>query len=207
MDKYGRQRQRMVEKQLEDRGIADRRVLAAMAKIPREKFVLAGYRSQAYADHPLLIGAGQTISQPYVVALTCELLELSGSEKVLEVGAGSGYQAAVLSELAKEVFAIEVIPELAKKASANLTKAGIKKVRIVVGDGKKGLPAKAPFEAIVSAAAAGEIPTAWKNQLVEGGRIVTPIKKGFGQKLVRLTKTKGKFKKEDLGGVAFVPLV
>ncbi|MGH3008048.1 MAG: protein-L-isoaspartate(D-aspartate) O-methyltransferase [Gaiellaceae bacterium] len=168
--------ERMVEQQLRRRGIADERVLAAMARVPRELFVPEELRPQAYFDAALPIGGGQTISQPYMVALICEQLALHGHERVLDVGTGSGYQAAVLAELAGEVHTIERIPELADAARANLAAAGYAdRVELHVGDGSRGLPELAPFTAIAVAAAALEPPPALYEQLEPRGRLVVPV--------------------------------
>lgn len=207
MPNFRKQRQLMVERQLKSRDITDQNVLEAMSKVPREKFVPQGQKGNAYADYALAISHDQTISQPYVVALMCQLLELEGSEKVLDIGTGSGYQAAVLSQLAKEVISIEVIPELAESAKQTLKKLNYNNIKIITGDGRKGAPEYAPFEGIKSAAASLKIPPAWKEQLKLGGHIVLPLKDILYQKLVRLTKTKQGFEKESFGGVAFVPLV
>ncbi len=207
MPNFAKQRQLMVEHQLESRDITDQNVLAAMSQVPREKFVPDHQRINAYADHPLPIGHNQTISQPYVVALMCQLLELSGNEKVLDIGTGSGYQAAVLSHLAKEVISIEVIPELAESAEQTLKKLGYNNVTVIIGDGREGAPDYAPFDGITSAAASDQVPRSWKKQLKIGGRIVLPLKDGAFQRLTRLTKTEEGFKKETFGGVAFVPLI
>jgi protein-L-isoaspartate(D-aspartate) O-methyltransferase len=166
----------MVDVQLRRRGIDDERVLAAMERVPRELFVPEELRHQAYADAALPIGAGQTISQPYMVALICEQLALRGGERVLDVGTGSGYQAAVLAELAADVHSIERIPELAEEARANLAAAGYEeRVRLHVGDGSRGLPEEAPFAAIAVAAAALEPPPALYDQLAPRGRLVVPV--------------------------------
>jgi protein-L-isoaspartate(D-aspartate) O-methyltransferase len=166
----------MVERQLRGRGIEDERVLAAMARVPREEFVPARLREEAYEDAALPIGFGQTISQPYMVALICSQLALRGDERVLDVGTGSGYQAAVIAELAAEVHSIERIPELAERARASLAAAGYaERVRVHVGDGTHGLPEHAPFAAIAVAAAAPEAPRALYEQLAERGRLVVPV--------------------------------
>ncbi len=204
---FSEKRRQMVEEQLKARDINDERVLAAMSKVPRHKFVPNSAKAAAYADHPLSIGHNQTISQPYVVALMCQLLELTGNEKVLDIGTGSGYQAAVLSHLAKKVITIEVIPELAESAQKTLKDLNYTNTKVIIGDGRKGAPDYAPYDGIKSAAASEEIPEAWKEQLNQGGKIVMPIKNKLGQTLVRLTKTSSGFKKESLGGVMFVPLV
>jgi protein-L-isoaspartate(D-aspartate) O-methyltransferase len=169
-------RARMVERQLRARGIDDERVLAAMAAVPRELFVPADQRGRAYDDAALPIGAGQTISQPYMVALICSELRLRGGERVLDVGTGSGYQAAVLAELGAEVHSVERVPELADRARESLAAAGLAdRVHLHVGDGTCGLPGEAPFDAIAVAAAAPELPASLYDQLAEGGRLVVPV--------------------------------
>jgi protein-L-isoaspartate(D-aspartate) O-methyltransferase len=165
----------MVERQLRRRDIHDERVLAAMERVPRESFVPAELRGRAYEDAALPIGDGQTISQPYMVAAICSALALSGRERVLDVGTGSGYQAAVLAELAAEVHTIERIPELADQARANLESAGYGRVRVHVGDGSRGLPELAPFDAIAVAAAAPNLPQTLYEQLRPRGRLVVPV--------------------------------
>jgi len=165
----------MVERQLRRRDIVDERVLAAMERVPRERFVPPELRSQAYDDAALPIGAGQTISQPYMVAAICSALALQGDESVLDVGTGSGYQAAVLAELAAEVDTIERIPELADQARGNLESAGYRDVRVHVGDGSRGLPERAPFDAIAVAAAAPDLPRALYEQLQPQGRLAVPV--------------------------------
>jgi len=173
----------MVERQLRSRDVADERVLAAMERVPRELFVPEQLRDRAYDDAALPIGSGQTISQPYMVARICEALGLTGGERVLDVGSGSGYQAAVLAELAAEVDTIERIPELAELARANLAAAGYERVRVHVGDGSRGLPELAPFDAIAVAAAAPELPPTLYDQLEPRGRLVIPVGKGGIQRL------------------------
>jgi protein-L-isoaspartate(D-aspartate) O-methyltransferase len=173
----------MVEEQLRSRDVVDERVLEAMARVPRELFVSEEMRSRAYDDAALPIGGGQTISQPYMVAKICEALALSGSERVLDVGTGSGYQAAVLSELAAEVDTIERIPELAEQARMNLEAAGYGKVRVHIGDGTRGLPERAPFAAIAVAAAAPHVPQTLYEQLEPRGRLVVPVGKRGIQRL------------------------
>jgi protein-L-isoaspartate(D-aspartate) O-methyltransferase len=165
----------MVERQLRSRDVSDERVLAAMAKVPRELFVPESLRGRAYDDAALPIGAGQTISQPYMVARICEALALRGDERVLDVGSGSGYQAAVLAELAAEVDTIERVPELADLARANLVAAGYDRVRVHTGDGSRGLAERAPFDAIAVAAAAPELPQTLYDQLEPRGRLVVPV--------------------------------
>jgi protein-L-isoaspartate(D-aspartate) O-methyltransferase len=165
----------MVDAQLRGRDVVDERVLAAMDRVPRELFVPEKLRDRAYDDAALPIGAGQTISQPYMVARISEALSLTGPERVLDVGTGSGYQAAVLAELAEEVDTIERIPELAEQARANLAAAGYGRVRVHVGDGSRGLPERAPFDAIAVAAAAPELPRTLYDQLEPRGRLVVPV--------------------------------
>lgn len=182
-------RARMVEHQLRRRGSRDERVLAAMARVPREAFLPPGLRRFAYVDGALSIGHGQTMSQPFVVATICELLELTGDERVLDVGTGSGYQAAVLAELAAEVVTVERIPELAARAPAALEAAGCHAVVVRVGDGSLGAPGLAPYDAIAVAAPAPRIPRALYGQLVEGGRLVLPRGTRWGQELVQIVRT------------------
>jgi protein-L-isoaspartate(D-aspartate) O-methyltransferase len=182
-DELAPARLRMVEDQLRGRDIVDERVLDAMARVPRELFVPAGERARAYDDVALPIGHGQTISQPYMVARICEALTLQGGERVLDVGTGSGYQAAVLAELAHEVFTIERIPELAEQARANLTAAGHDDVAVHEGDGTLGLPDQAPFDAIAVAAAAPGMPQVLYEQLVPRGRLAVPVGARGGQRL------------------------
>jgi protein-L-isoaspartate(D-aspartate) O-methyltransferase len=179
----------MVERQLRARGIADERVLAAMERVPRELFVPDGLRGRAYEDAALPIGEGQTISQPYMVARICESLELRGRERVLDVGTGSGYQAAVLAELAAEVFTIELIPELAERARLCLTAAGYEHVRVRIGDGTLGWPEEAPFDAVAIAAAAPELPATLYDQLRERGRLVVPVGKRTSQRLELIVRS------------------
>jgi protein-L-isoaspartate(D-aspartate) O-methyltransferase len=172
---FAEQRRRMVERQLRRRDVKDERVLAAMERVPRELFLPEGLRSRAYEDAALPIGAGQTMSQPYIVAKMCELLSLDGDEHVLDVGTGSGYHAAVLAELAADVVSIERIPELAERARKSLAAVGYDNVEIRIGDGTRGVPDRAPFDAIAVAAAAPELPGALYDQLTLGGRIVVPV--------------------------------
>lgn len=207
-DAYQDAREGMVRFQLQRRGIADSGVLAAMAKVPRHRFVPQAMRSLAYGDHPLPIGSGQTISQPYIVALMTEWGEVKPGDRVLEVGTGSGYQAAVLAEITPRVYSIELRPELAREAAARLQSLGYTQVQVRSGDGYLGWPEAAPFDAILVTAAAPRVPPALAEQLKEGGRLVIPLGSPDGaQTLVRLRKTQGKLKEEDSLPVRFVPLV
>ncbi len=202
-------RQEMVERQIARRGIRDPLVLKAMAQVPRTCFVPRELAQSAYLDRPLPIGAGQTISQPYVVALMIEAMQLKGDEKVLEVGAGSGYAAAVLGRIAHEVYAIERIASLARLAKKNLAQAGCKNVHIKHDDGTQGWPEKAPFGGILVSAGAPALPQALKQQLSVGGRLVIPVGDDpHAQSLLRVTRTDADaFTQEDLGEVRFVPLI
>jgi protein-L-isoaspartate(D-aspartate) O-methyltransferase len=174
-DPYAAARERMVAEQIERRGITDARVLGALRKVPRHELVPADQRSQAYADHPLPIGEGQTISQPYVVALMTELARVAPGERVLEVGTGSGYQAAVLAELGADVYTIEIVDPLAQRAKRDLARLGYEKVHVRSGDGYAGWPDAAPFDAILVTAAAPRVPQALLDQLRVGGRLVIPV--------------------------------
>ena len=197
----------MVERQLRRRGISDERVLAAMARVPRELFVPDSVRAYAYDDGALPIGHRQTISQPFVVATICSLLALEGDERVLDVGTGSGYKAAVLAELAAEVFTIERIPELADAAAGALADAGYANVEVRVGDGSLGVPDRAPFAAIAVAAAAPTVPPALYAQLAVGGRIVVPRGTRWGQDLVLVARTPAGPDERTSIPVRFVPLL
>lgn len=197
----------MVERQLRSRGIRDERVLRAMLAIPRELFLPEPQRASAYEDEPVAIGYGQTISQPYMVALMTQCLELSGTEKVLEVGAGSGYHAAVLSRLARQVVAVEVIPELAAQAQQNLEAAGCaENVLVICGDGSLGYPEYAPYDAISVAAAAPEPPAALLEQLADPGRMVIPVGGGWDQELRLIWKREGRLSQRVVTFCRFVPL-
>jgi protein-L-isoaspartate(D-aspartate) O-methyltransferase len=194
--------------QLRGRGIVDERVLAAMSVIPRELFVPADLRDRAYVDHALPIGFDQTISQPFTVAYMCEALQLRGSETVLEIGTGSGYNACVLSRLAKWVYTIERIPELAEQARKRIRQLGFRNIDVRIGDGSLGWPEAAPFDAIIATAGAEHCPSAFRDQLAEGGRIVIPIGSSRRrQVLVRYTLRQGELVAESLGDFAFVPLI
>jgi protein-L-isoaspartate(D-aspartate) O-methyltransferase len=204
---FARARAEMVERQLRRRGIRDDRVLEAMARVPRELFLPHEVSDYAYADGALPIGHGQTMSQPFVVAMICELLDLTGDERVLDVGTGSGYQAAVLAELARDVVTVERVPELAERARASLQEAGYTGVAVLVGDGSLGAPEHAPFDAIAVAAAAPKVPEALFAQLVEGGRLVLPRGPRWGQELVQVVSTaEGPAERTSIP-CRFVPLV
>jgi protein-L-isoaspartate(D-aspartate) O-methyltransferase len=197
----------MIERDLVSRGIRDRRVLEAMGSIERELFVPEKLSSRAYEDRPLPIGEGQTISQPYMVAFMTELLNLTGTERLLEVGTGSGYQTAVLGKLAAAVYSIEIIPKLSERAKVLLNRLGFDNVHLKVGDGFFGWEEQGPFDAILVTAAAAKIPEPLWLQLREGGRLIMPLgTEKQGQALVRVTKSNGKQVVEELTGVVFVPL-
>lgn len=201
-------REQMIERQLRSRGIHDERVLAAMHEIPREAFLPADLAEFAYDDRPLPIGAGQTISQPYVVGLMAEALLLRGDEVVLEIGTGSGYAAAVLSRLARNVYTIERHAELADAARERLAALGCKNVEVRCGDGTLGWPERAPFGGVIVAAGGPELPRALLEQLSIGGRLVMPVGTSDSQELVRITRSgTTRFRREDLGTVMFVPLI
>ncbi len=197
----------MVERQLRGRGISDERVLEAMDVVPRELFVPEGMRELAYEDGALPIGLGQTISQPYIVGAICSLLELAGDERVLDVGTGSGYQAAVLAELAAEVTTIERVPELHAWARDALSRSGYERVDTRLGDGSLGVPDRAPFDAIAVAAAAPTVPSALYEQLAEGGRLVVPRGSRWGQELVQVVRTEDGPVERASVPCRFVPLV
>ncbi len=196
----------MVMDQLVARGISDERVLEAVRQVPRHLFVPDSRRTQAYHDRPLSIGYAQTISQPYIVAYMTASLELTGEEKVLEIGTGSGYQTAILSRVARQVFSIECIKELADTARRVLGDLGYDTVQVIVGDGGIGLPEEAPFDAILLTAAAPEVPTPLRQQLADGGRLVGPVGSRYDQILVRLQRSGDDWVRETLGPVIFVPL-
>ena len=206
-DPFELMRTQMVEEQLVRRGITDARVLGAMRKVPRQLFVEEALRGRAYGDHPLPIGEEQTISQPYIVALMTQLLELSGREKVLEVGTGSGYQTAVLAEVARRVCSIERLPRLAERARALLEQLGCTNVWVRVGGGTLGWPDEAPFDRILVAAGAPAVPPPLFQQLVEGGRMVVPIGDAVNQELTLVEKIGGEMKTRECGECKFVKLV
>jgi len=198
-------REKMVETQIKARGVKDPRVLSAMLKVERHLFVPKELQTSAYTDQPLTIGEGQTISQPYIVALMTELLELKGEEKVLEIGTGSGYQAAILAELAKEVYTIEIIEALATSAKKVLLQIGYQNIMAQTGDGYLGWPEVAPFDAIIITAAPDHIPEPLLEQLKEGGRMVTPVGT-YSQVLKRVIKRSGRIETSDIVPVVFVPM-
>jgi len=197
----------MVDGQLRARGIQDEGLLQAMARVPRHEFVLGDYKRQSYEDHPIPIGEGQTISQPYIVAVTLEALQLDPIDTVLEIGTGSGYQTAILAHMAKQVYSIERHPALARRAENILRGLGYENVRIVVGDGSQGLPEAAPFDAIVVSAAAPQVPGSLFEQLREGGRMVIPIGPAQAQQLQLVIKRAGSPVVTVLEGCRFVPLI
>ena len=201
------QRQGMVEQQLKRRGIKDERVLAAMAKVPREEFIPADARPSAYEDGPLPIGYDQTISQPYVVAFMTEQLRPKPGDRVLEIGSGSGYQAAILGELVAEVYTIEIVEPLAKSAEATLQRLGYNNVHIKAGDGYKGWPEEAPFDAIIVTCAPEKVPQPLVDQLKDGGRMVIPVGERFAQQLYLLEKKDGQLKESATLPVRFVPML
>ena len=196
-----------METQIAARGIKDDRVLSAMRKVPRHLFVEEALRDQAYADHPLPIGEGQTISQPYIVALMTEALELKGHERVLEIGTGSGYQTAILAELARWVYSMERYSRLLERARKILEDLGYTNIILRLGDGTRGWPEAAPFEAIIVTAAGPRIPEPLVDQLAEGGRLVMPLGDEWSQYLVKIVKKGGTLHRQTLEAVRFVKLV
>ena len=214
---FALQRHRMVEEQLRGRGITDERVLAAMEKVPRHRFVPLSQQPAAYTDGPLPIGEGQTISQPYMVARMTELLDLRPTDRVLEIGTGSGYQAAILAELAAEVWTVERIAELARRAAALLADLGYTNVEVVTGDGTLGLPEHAPYDAIIVTAGAPAVPQALLEQLAVGGRMVIPVHAGFSEDLRLIERLpdaspaegpgKPRYRETSILSCAFVPLI
>jgi protein-L-isoaspartate(D-aspartate) O-methyltransferase len=207
MINFQKARDRMVESQLISRGINDPRVLEAMRKVSRHLFVDEALQDQAYSDHPLPIADKQTISQPYIVALMTESLQLKGHEKVLEIGTGSGYQAAILAELAARVFSVERLPGLAHRANQMLQKLGYRNVIVRVSDGTLGWPDEAPFDGILVTAGAPKVPQSLIDQLAIGGRMVVPVGGRVSQDLILVERTAEGSRETDLGGVRFVDLV
>jgi len=204
---YQKARERMVERQIARRGIDSPRVLEAFRSVPRHLFVPQNKREFAYSDGPLPIGRGQTISQPYIVAYMTEALELQGEERVLEIGTGSGYQAAILGELAAEVYTVERHQDLAKTASQRLQDMGYENIHVIQGDGTEGLPEHAPFQGVIVTAAAPEVPRPLLDQLDEGGRLIMPVGSRGGQVLKLYQRREGDFSVKALSPVAFVPLI
>ena len=200
------QRQRMVTEQLKARGISDERVLNAMNKVPREEFVPPDSRAGSYEDGPLPIGYGQTISQPYIVAFMTEQLRLKRSDRVLEIGTGSAYQAAILAELVSEVYSIEIVEPLAKNAEATLQRLGYENVHVKIGDGYKGWPEAAPFDAIIVTCAPDKVPQPLVDQLKDDGRMVIPVGDRFAQELYLFEKKNGQLKQSATLPVRFVPM-
>lgn len=208
-DEFARQRARMVEQQLRPRRIRDEAVLEAMATVPRERFVPEAFRDMAYDDGPLPIGHGQTISQPYIVALMCEALDPEPGDKVLEIGGGSGYAAAVLSRVVSRVVTVERLEPLCERARRSIADVGYDNVEVICGDGTRGWEAGAPYDGILVAAGGPDVPRSLKRQLAVGGRLVIPIGRDPGhQMLVRVTRlSEHEFETQDLGEVRFVPLI
>jgi len=204
---WSKTRLKMVEEQIVARGIRDPRVIAALKKIPRHLFVEEALQGQAYTDHPLPIGEKQTISQPYMVALMTEALQLTGKEKVLEIGAGSGYQTAVLAEVAQAVFSIERILALTLRARKLLEDLGYGNAEIKFSDGTQGWVEESPFDGIIVTAGAPDVPQPLVDQLAMGGRLVIPVGDAYVQDLLRITKTEEGTRREDLGGCRFVKLI
>jgi protein-L-isoaspartate(D-aspartate) O-methyltransferase len=204
---FCRLREEMVVTRIATQGIRDRQVLAAMVKVPRHRFVPPKYLESAYQDHPLPIGEGQTISQPYMVALMTERLALKGNEKVLEIGTGSGYQTAILAELVREVYSVEKFPSLAEGAGKLLNDLGYKNVKVIVGDGSRGLEDKAPFDSIIVTAGTPSIPPTLIAQLADKGKMVIPVGDSFSQTLIVTEKDQDEVKTTSVCGCVFVPLV
>ncbi|HET7692513.1 MAG TPA: protein-L-isoaspartate(D-aspartate) O-methyltransferase [Gemmatimonadota bacterium] len=203
---WATEREHMVRWQIDARGVHDPAVLAAMRSVPRHEFVPAEYLDLAYSDRPLPIGLDQTISQPYIVAYMTEALEPHPQDRILEVGTGSGYQAAVLAEIAQRVYTLEISPVLARRAARTLRQLGYRSVVVIAADGRRGLPRAAPFDGILLAAAPARLPEPLIEQLAEGGRIVGPVGQGIDQVLRRWRKQGGRVVAEDLIPVRFVPM-
>jgi protein-L-isoaspartate(D-aspartate) O-methyltransferase len=206
-DAYGPARESMVSRQIEARGIRNAELLRALRATPRHEFVPAAVRSMSYGDHPVQIGYGATISQPYIVALMTELLEPAWTQRVLEIGTGSGYQAAILSRLVARVYSIEIVPELANSARETLRRLGYTNVMVRLGDGFAGWPEEAPFDRIILTAAPAKIPQTLLSQLARGGRLIAPVGDRMNQELVIVTKNAdGTLRRTSAGGVMFVPM-
>ena len=204
---YAKLRNKMVEEQIKRRGIKDPHVLEAMRSVKRHKFVPEYNRHFAYSDRPLPIGHNQTISQPYIVALMTDYLNIEKGDKVLEIGTGSGYQAAVLSEITPNVYSVEIIKDLAERARKTLRDQGYTNIRIKIGDGYKGWEEHAPYDGIIVTASPSEVPPPLKEQLAEGGRLIIPVGGPVFQNLVLLEKRNAKIKRTEVSGVRFVPMV
>jgi protein-L-isoaspartate(D-aspartate) O-methyltransferase len=204
---FAAERQKMVEQQLRPRGIRDQRVLDAMAKVPRQEFVPENVRAQAYADSALPIGHDQTISQPFIVAFMTEQLRLQPGDRVLEIGTGSGYHTAVLAELVKNVYTIEIVEPLAKEASARLARLDYNNAHVKVGDGFQGWPEVAPFDAIIVTCAPDKVPPPLTAQLKDGGRMIVPVGSGIDQQLFLLEKKNGELAQTAILPVRFVPMM
>lgn len=200
-----KEREEMVRTQIQRRGVTDRRVLEAMKKVPRKMFVPEEGRLRAYRDGPLPIGCGQTISQPYIVAYMTEQLSIKSGDRVLEIGTGCGYQTAILAEISERVYTVEIIRDLSERARIILDKLGYDNISYRVGDGSRGWPEEAPFDAIIVTAAPSRIPDTLKDQMAEGGRMIIPAGT-FSQKIYRITSTSEGFRSERLIGVRFVPM-
>jgi protein-L-isoaspartate(D-aspartate) O-methyltransferase len=207
-DDFDRLRKQMVREQIMARGVNDPDVLKAMGKVPRHLFVPEVHRASSYRDHPLPIGNGQTISQPYIVAFMTEALNLKPDDRVLEIGTGSGYQAAVLAELVKAVYTIEIIKTLGQRAQHALDMLGYKNIYVKIGDGYKGWPEQAPFDAVIVTCAPEKVPQALVHQLKEGGRMIIPVgRAGSVQKLIKAIKKNGRLESEEVMRVRFVPMI
>jgi protein-L-isoaspartate(D-aspartate) O-methyltransferase len=204
---YTEERERMVIEQLQGRGIKNKKVLDAFRKVPRHKFIQQQYQESAYNDHPVPIGEGQTISQPYMVALMTELLELKGSEKVLEIGTGSGYQAAILAELASEVYTVERVELLAQKTKSTLAELGYDNLKVKVGDGSCGWQEHAPYDGIIVTCGAPSVPEPLKEQLAVNGRLVIPVGGDFSQVLTVIERKQDAFQEKEVCCCVFVPLI
>ncbi|MBS3757201.1 MAG: protein-L-isoaspartate(D-aspartate) O-methyltransferase [Desulfobacterales bacterium] len=206
-DRYAQEREQMVQKQLKRRGISDERVLSAFRRVKRHLFVPQNYLDLAYSDQPLPIGHNQTISQPYIVAFMTETLDLKETDRVLEVGTGSGYQAAILAQICQEVYTIEIIPELGRSARKLLADRGYTNVHVRIGDGYKGWAEHAPYDAIIVTCSPTHVPEPLGKQLAEEGCMIIPVGKKFAQELIRLRKKEGELVEESVLPVRFVPMV